>query len=251
VKGHRPLRAALACCAALGFVPACSAGPLDAVRDLAAIHTEDTWRPRSPAQLSAPPEWYLDGPSSLTLPREGLYEVSDHHGLEVAILNRVGAVDPEDPPVAFEACSWLMLELLHDDHPLARVKAAVLLSDLAGAWITAGARLPAQPLDGDLAQALRAVENARDPAEFTAALRALENAPLPDGTATIRLIAGLGRHAYRLGIGAQHSAAPHLAAIGTRALIHALALGAQDPDPAVAQACRARHDLLARHASAR
>ena len=250
MRVHRPLRAALAC-VALGIVAACSAGPLDAVRDLAAIHTEDAWRPRSPAQLSAPPEWYLDGPLSTTLPREGLYEVSDHRGLEAAILDRVGAVDPEDPSVAFEACSWLMLELLHDDHGAARVKAAALLSEVAGAWITGGARLPAEPLDRDLAQALRAVEHARDPAEFTAALRAIENAPLPDGTATIRLIAGLGRHAFRLGIGAQHSAAPHLAAIGTRALIHALALGAQDPDPEVAQACRARHDLLVRHAAAR
>lgn len=231
---------------------ACSISPEDAVRDLAAIHTETDWQPRSPAQMSVPPAWYLEGPMSATVPQAGSYEVTDHRALELAILDEIGPIDPRDPALAFESAAWLLLELLHDDHGAARVRAAVHLSNLAGAWIEdQGARLPAGPLQGDLISALQSVESAQDAKQFLAALEQVQQAPLADGTSLIRLTAGLGRRAGLHGITADHASADLLAAIGTRIVLAAFALGAADPDQEVARACQERQELLSRYASQR
>jgi hypothetical protein len=231
---------------------ACAISPEDAVRDLAAIHTETDWQPRSPAQMSVPPAWYLEGVKSAKVPQAGSYEVSDHRALELAILDEIGPIDVQNPAMAFESAAWLMLELLHDDHGTARVLAAVHLSNLAGAWIAdKGARLPAEPLHGDLAAALHAVEAAQDAKQFLAALELVQQAPLADGTSLIRLTAGLGRRASLHQIGPGHESAALMAAIGTRAVIAALTLGAADADQEVARACRERQELLSRYASQR
>lgn len=223
---------------------------MDAVRDLAAIHSESDWQPRSPAALSAPPAYYLEGPVSGEAPVAGTYEVPDHRALELAILDQIGPIDARNPPVAMESAAWLLLELLHDDHGAARQRAAVHLSTLAGAWIEQqGARLPAGELTGDLAAALQEVEAAQNSQQFLLALQSVQRAPLADGTSTIRLMAGLGRRAGLHGIGPDHASADLLAAIGTRAILHAFSLGAQDADPEVARTCRERHDLLARYAA--
>lgn len=236
--------------APLGALGACSVPPLDAIRDLAAIHSETDWQPRSPAQLSVPPDWYLEGVMSAKLPESGSYEVADHRALELAILDRIGPIDVDKPPMACESASWLLLELLHDDHSAARIKAAAHLSALAGAWIERkGARLPAMEPTGSLPAALQAVEAARDSKEFLAALELVQRAPLADGTSTIRLLAGLGRRASLHGVGPNHQSAELLAAIGTRAILSGLEIAAQDPDPEVARACRERHDLLVRYAA--
>jgi len=231
---------------------ACSIPPMDAVRDLAAIHTGTDWQPRSPAELSVPPDYYLEGPVSGEAPVAGLYVVLDHRALELAILDHIGPIDPRNPPLAFESAAWLLLELLHDNHREARQRAAVHLSTLAGAWIEQqGARLPAEEPAGDLAAALQEVEAAEDAVQFLAALKSVQNAQFADGTSTIRLVAGLGRRASLHHVGPDHASADLLAAIGTRAVLHAFSLAAQDPDPEVARACRERHDLLARYAAPR
>lgn len=248
---HCPRLRRLALLAApLGALGACSIQPMDAMRDLAAIHSETDWQPRSPAALSVPPAYYLDGPISGKAPMAGTYEVPDHRALELAILDQIGPIDARNPPLAFESAAWLMLELLHDDHREARQRAAVHLSTLAGAWIEQdGARLPAGALTGDLAAALLEVEAAQDAKEFLLALQSVQRAPLADGTSTIRLMAGLGRRAGLHGVGPDHESADLLAAIGTRAILHGFSLGAQDPDAEVVRTCRERHDLLARYAA--
>lgn len=225
---------------------------MNAVRDLAAIHSETDWQPRSPARLSVPPDWYLEGIMSAKVPESGIYEIADHRALELAILNRIGSIDVQNPPVACESASWLLLELLYDDHQEARMQAAVHLSSLAGAWIERkGARLPAGDLNGNLAAALQAVEASHDAKEFLVALELVQRAPLADGTSNIRLLAGLGRRASLHGVGPDHESAALLAAIGMRVILESLALGAQDEDPEIARACRERHDLLASYAAPR
>lgn len=225
---------------------------MDAVRDLAAIHTETDWQPRSPARLSVQPAYYLEKTLSAGAPQAGTYEVADHRALELAILDRIGPIDVQDPALACESAAWLLLELLHDEHAEARIRAAAHLSTLAGAWIERkGARLPVGELNGDLPAALHAVEAAQDAQEFLAALQLLNRAPLVSGTDNIRLMAGLGRRAALHGVGPDHDSAALLASIGTRVILSCFAEAAHDPDPAVAQACRERHDLLARYAAPR
>ncbi len=225
---------------------------MNAVRDLAAIHSETDWQPRSPAAMSLPPDRYLHGARSLELPKAGTYEVADHGALELAILDAIGSSDPADPPAALEACAWLLMELRHDTATAARIKSAAILSNLAGAWIEReGARLPAGPLDGDLAAALRAVDAADDAAQFRDAVALMARAPLPEPTQCIRLIVGLGRSAARLHVGAGHASAAALYQLGLRAVLQALEAGAADADAEVAQACRARADLLTRYAAPR
>ncbi|MCA9003254.1 MAG: hypothetical protein KDB61_15125, partial [Planctomycetes bacterium] len=88
----------------LGAV-ACSVPTVDAIRDLSAIHDPEDWTPRSPAQLSVPPEVYLaDQPIRTGGP--GVFRIVDHRELEEAILRSLGATPPEEPALALEASSW-------------------------------------------------------------------------------------------------------------------------------------------------
>ncbi len=232
--------------AVAALAASCATTPQNAIRDLAAIHTEDTWQPRSPAAMTVAPAVYLGNVSTEALEQSGVYEVEDHLALELAILDAIGRSPWDDPPLSLEATSWLLVELLHDPEPEARVRSAAILSQFAAAWITeGGARLPATATDRSLVEAVRAVEDADDQDAFLAALRLLERAPLGDGDATIRLLAGVGRKAGALGVGRRHASAALLWSTALRAVLHGLELCAEDdPDPEVREACRARLDIL-------
>jgi len=227
----------------------CSVAPMNAVRDLAAIHDETSWQPRSPAQLTAAPATYLGQVSTDLARGAGEYAVADHRELELAILDKVGGVPPQDPAAALEAAAWLMIELAHDDHREARVKSAAILSQLAAAWVDREkVRLSASPLTGDLAAATRAVDSAADARGFLDAVRLLDAAPLPTGPDAARLVAGVGRTAHSLGVGQDHESADYLYRLGTRAVLAALESGARDADAEVARACAERAELLRRYA---
>lgn len=234
---------------ALFTAAACSVAPMNAVRDLAAIHDETSWQPRSPAVLTASPASYL-GEMSTDLARGGgEYEVADHRALELAIIEKIGGVPTQDPAASLEAAAWLMIELAHDDHREARIKSAAILSQLAAAWVDReGVRLSAAPPAGDLAAATRAVDAAQDARAFLDAMRLLDAAPLPPGPDAARLVAGVGRTAHALGVGSGHDSAPLLYRLGTRAVLATLEASARDGDAEVARACAERADLLRRYA---
>lgn len=238
----------IACLALLGAA-SCSVAPMNAVRDLAAIHDETSWQPRSPAVMTAAPASYLGAVSTDIARGSGAYEVADHRALELAILEKIGGVPPEDPAASLEAAAWLMIELAHDDHREARIKSAAILSQLAAAWVDReGVRLSATPPAGDLAAATRAVDAAQDAGAFLAAMRLLDAAPLPPGPDAARLVAGVGRTAHAVGVGSGHDSAHLLHRLGTRAVLAALDAGARDGDAEVARACAERAELLRRYA---
>jgi hypothetical protein len=235
--------------AAASLVAACSVAPMNAVRDLAAIHDETSWQPRSPATMTASPAAYLGEVSTDLARGAGSYEIADHRALELAILDKIGGVPHEDPSAALEATAWLMIAIAHDDHREARIKSAAILSQLAAAWIEReGVSWSAAPPTGDLLAATRAVDAAQDARAFLAAVRLLDAAPLPTGPDAARLLAGVGRTAHALGIGSGHESAASLYRLGARAALAALEAGANDADAAVASACAERAALLRRYA---
>lgn len=239
--------------AAASLAASCAVAPMNAVRDLAAIHDEADWTPRSPAELTAAPATYLGEMNAElvtgAVTGAGSYEIADHRALELAILDKIGGVPPQDPAAALEAAAWLMIELAHDDHREARVKSAAILSQLAAAWVDReGARVPAAAPSGDAAAAIRAVDAAQDDAAFEIALGLLDGAPLPPGPDAAQLLAGVGRTAHSLGVGSGHRSAKLLYRLGTRAVLAALESGAADADPEVARACRERAELLRAYA---
>lgn len=222
---------------------------MNAVRDLAAIHDERNWQPRSPADMTVAPAAYMGKADTDLVRGAGTYVVEDHRALELAILDKVGGVEHDDPTAALEATSWLMIELLHDDHPAARIKSAAILSQLAGAWVDRkGVRIPAVPLTGNLEAALRAIDTATDANEFLAAMQLLSAAPLPAGPEAVRVVVGASRTASAFGVGDDHRSALLLYTLGTRAVLSALDAGAQAADPEVAHACAERAALLRRFA---
>lgn len=243
MPGFRALLLAVASLAA-----SCAVAPMNAVRDLAAIHDE-AWQPRSPAVMTVAPAAYLGGVDLDVARGSGSYEVEDHRGLELAILDRLDNVAHDDPAVALEASAWAILELTEDEHGAARIKAAAILSRLCGAWIEReGARLPAAQ-DGDPVAATRALDAAAEPRAFLAAMRLLDAAPLPAGPSAPWLVAGAARKAHALGIGRRHESALLLYRLGLRAALAALDEGAAGADAEVAAACRERAALLRRHAT--
>lgn len=236
-------------CAALLLAASCAVAPMNAVRDLAAIHDEAAWTPRSPAELTASPAAYLGEASTDLVKGGGTYAVADHRELELAILDKISGVAPEDPAAALEAAAWLMIELAHDDHRAARIKSAAILSQLTGAWVDReGVRIPSAAPSGDLVAATRAVDAAQDSRAFLDAMRLLDAAPLPAGPDAARLVAGVGRTAHALGVGPNHESAHYLYRFGTRAVLAALEAGAGDADAEVARACSQRAELLRRYA---
>lgn len=241
---------------------ACSGIPTAyAVHDLQAIHTaaEGRWEPADRAAMLVPPEDYLEGARGgyVTLGNAlQEYPVPDHRAVELAILRQVARVSPERLDTALEAAAWLIVELLADDFPEARVRSVAVLARLAGAWIErAGVRLPAEPPAGDLAAAVRAWEaaveaetagraDARQALER--ALTALDGAAIPDPLVAARLVAGLGRtlDRVRLAVGGREV----LERTALRSILAALAVAAGDPDPRVAEASRRNLELLERYA---
>lgn len=237
---------------------ACAVAPANAVHDLAAIHGEG-WKPRSPAQLSVAPDAYLQPGRAAPGFRLGdlpWYEVEDHRALELAVLQRIAATPPSDLRVALEATSWLVIELLADDHSEARVLSAAILSQFAGFWIeTVGARPPETPPQGDLAaaaaayeEATRAVDRPDYAEQVAAALRQVDAAAIDDPYIAARLLAGIARRLHSGPV--QVTGEKVVQRTAVRAVLLALEHGAEDQDPAVARACQDRRqtilDFLAR-----
>ncbi|MHC4379909.1 MAG: hypothetical protein ACYSU1_02300 [Planctomycetota bacterium] len=229
--------------AILGLGVSCAVPAMDAVRDLAAIHTAEDWRPQSPALLSASPEYYL---GDLTSAADGFdtYVIEDHRQLEMAILQRVASVDVSDPARSIEVSSWMLVALSQDDYPAARSEAARILAQNAGNWILhENARLMPKSEDGNLAEALLTLDRAKTRGQFEVAMTEVSAATLPDRITGIRILTAIGRmvsdFSYSSGAGNE---VPFSAALGI--VLDGLEQGLQDPDPTVVETCRHWLDLL-------
>jgi hypothetical protein len=226
---------------------ACAVPPMDAVRDLAAIHTEDTWRPRTPADMTVPPAVYLGDATARRL-GAGTYEVADHRTLELAIIDQLNAVDAADPAASFEVASWLLLALLRDDYGGARVQAAKVLSNLAGNWISdLGAQLDEEEPELSLTAGLAALQAAADGRQLNAAARALSRTAFPDAASALRTLTALGRLSDSRAFSVSDANEP-LYSLGLKLVLIGLEEGARSEDAEVAEACRARYELLMAYA---
>ncbi len=232
-----------------------SLAPGDAIHDLAAIHDPADWSPRSPAAMRLSPESYLDGSRSnspIRIGEQARYDIADHRGLELAILEAVWTTPALDYGLSLEATGWLVVQLLRDEHDQARSRAASILGSFAGGWIHgAGARLPAAEPAGDLAAAVQGyLAAAAEPGHpdfrqrSSDALAVLDQARIDDPFLAARLVAGLGRH-YRAA-DSPVTGSGALARTGLRTVLLALDRGAADSSPAVAETCRVlRRELIA------
>ncbi len=229
--------------------------PGDAIHDLAAIHEPADWSPRSPAPMRLRPDSYLAGQrvdSPFRVGEAAQYEVADHRALELAILEWVWKTPPLDYGLSLEATGWLTIQLLQDEHPAARNRAAAVLGSFAAGWVRgAGARLPAAAPTGSLAAAAEAFAAASaDPAAADtpqragAAAAAFDGAAMTDPLEAARLVAGLARRCRTIGRPLEDGGG--LARIGLRTVLLALERGERDPDAEVAATCRTlRGELLA------
>jgi hypothetical protein len=227
----------------LALVPACAVPPMNAVRDLAAIHTVDDWQPRSPATLSVSPDFYY-GDLTAATERSGTYPVTDHRKLELAILERIATVDVHDPAESLEVSSWLLVLLTEDDHPAAREEAAQILARNAGNWIVHDdARLLAKDPSIDLVSALRGLDAASDRTTYDLALARIGKAEIPDVLTGIRILTALGRtaidYSFSSGEGDDRVFSTALGIV-----LMGLEVGREDPDPEVSETCRYWYDLL-------
>ena len=237
----------LSALALLCLLPACAVPATDAIRDLAAIHDPVNWSPRSPAAMTVPPGAYLGDPADRAA-GAGTFEIADHRQLELAILDRVSANPRDDEALSLEACAWLLTELLADDHGAARVRAAGILSDFAGYWVTRlEVRLPETPADGDLTAAVRLLDEAEERAEYEAAVLALQGARIDEPWAGVRVLTGLGRTAQHWAYADQLDVG--VFRIALRVVLLGLESCAADPDPLVARACEERARLVRDYAS--
>ena len=241
----------------LGLLPAlvsCQSDPgAIALMDLRRIHDEEDWSPRSPAQLRLRPEEYGQGGIEVRGLQVGelpWYEIEDHEALELAILDRINQIPAQRLDLALEASAWLIIELLHDPSPPARIKSAAILSRFAGWWVEAGGvRLDQRSRNGDLATAvqawMQAIEAIDDPAQVDRVAEALDRidaAAIGDPLIAARLLAGMARRYDDAPLPATGDTI--LMRTGLRAVLMALDQGARDPDPEVAHACRVRADLI-------
>ncbi|MGB0952211.1 MAG: hypothetical protein ACPG31_03215 [Planctomycetota bacterium] len=227
----------------LTLATACAVPPMDAVRDLAAIHTEDDWRPRSPAQMSVAPAYYF-GDLTAVAERAGSYTVDDHRALEKEILERIATVDVGDPAESLEVSAWMMVALLQDDHAPARKRAAEILGRNAGNWIVGEqARLRSTNPEINLVGALRGLENAEDRVSFDLALSQIGSAEIPDAITGIRILTALGRKAidftYSSGDGDDRIFSTALGIV-----LMGLDQGRNDADAEVSETCVYWYDLL-------
>ncbi|KAA3608011.1 MAG: hypothetical protein DWQ01_13100 [Planctomycetota bacterium] len=240
------------------LLASCQAETRVAIADLAAIHNDSDWSPRSPAQMAFPPGFYgVNGESVAGFlagePQE--YEIQDHRALELAILNRLRGVNPGLLEDSLEATAWLIIELLHDDHRDARVMAAVILSEYAAFWVDkTDVRLhPDDYLTGNLAEAVQEFRDASQAIEAPdyvdrvhQSLQKVDRAPIPDPLLGARLVAAMAR---------QYAAAPIQVTGGKimqrtalRSILAALEKGTDSEDPEVASTCRERYRLVLEYA---
>lgn len=229
----------------------CGAPAQRAIEDLAAIHDPSDWSPRSPASLSVSPERYLaERPSRASGP--GLYPIEDHRELEAGILRTIAGAPTDVPGFALESSAWLAIELLHDDFSEARVQAAAILSSFAGAWIErGGVRLdPPQEVDAEAyaraTQAFLDADEAKDRGARLQALDQLARLRAPNPVVMVRTLTGVARRIDRTPL--RKSDEELAFRFGAACVLAFLEAGASDADSDVAEACRARHALLAQYA---
>lgn len=241
------------------FSGACQTSPELAIVDLAAIHNEGDWTPRSPAHLVYSPKEYGVGGQSVPGFRVGEpadYEVEDHKALELAILNRIADIPPGQLDLSLEATAWLIIELLHDDHQEARLQSAAILSDFAAFWVDyGGVRLkPERIYEGNLAESVKQYLDATkaiDEPDYvdlvTAALREVDRSPIQDPLIAARLVAGMARQLRNAPV--QVTGGKVVQRTALRAVLSALQAASDDPDGVVAGACRDRYDLIFQYAT--
>ena len=229
----------------------CGAPAQRAIEDLAAIHDPSDWSPRSPASLSVSPERYLaERPSRAGGP--GLYEIEDHRELEAGILRTIAGAPVVAPGFALETSAWLAIELLHDDFAEARIQAAAILSSFAGVWIERGGVRLTQPQQVDAeayaraAQAFLDADEAKDRGARLQALEQLARLRAPNPVVMVRTLTGVARRMDRTPL--RESDEGLAFRYGAACILAFLEAGAADSDPEVADACRARLELLAQYA---
>ena len=229
----------------------CGAPAQRAIEDLAAIHDPSDWTPRSPASLSVAPERYLaEQPSRASGP--GLYPIEDHRELELGILRTIASAPTEVPGFALETSAWLAIELLHDDFAEARIQAAAILSSFAGAWIERGGVRLTQPQQVDseayarATQAFLDADEAKDRGARLQALEKLARMRAPNPVVMVRTLTGVARRIDRTPL--RKSDEELAFRFGAACILAFLEAGAADQDPEVAEACRARYELLAQYA---
>ncbi|MFK5955804.1 MAG: hypothetical protein QM477_05075 [Planctomycetota bacterium] len=216
---------------------------MDAVHDLAAIHTQTDWQPMSPAEMTTSPANYM-GDVSAAADEPGSYLVANHKSLELAILSRIAQVDVSDPARSLEVSSWLLVELAHDEHSAARVEAAKILSNLAGNWILhENARILASVPDTDLMSAVRALDQASSSTEFQMALEQLHAAAIPDTITGIRILTALGRSANQFAF-TSGQGDEMVFSVALKIILQGLEEGSRDPKPEVAEICEHWYNLL-------
>jgi len=173
---------------------------MDAVGDLAAIHTQTDWRPQSPAYMSVPPDFYF-GNVAARVSGEGIYAVDDHRELEVAIIEQINGVDASDPAYAVEVCAWMLIALSQDDHTEARIGSTHVLLRIAGTWAEMEGVTWAQAQDGaDFQAAVRQLDAASDHRSFIEAVEQLQRTRIPDVISGIRVLTALGRMSHEFGL---------------------------------------------------
>jgi hypothetical protein len=233
----------LVTCIALGLAASCSLPTMDAVRDLAAIHTQTDWQPQTPAHLSVPPAFYYGNPAARAS-GDGIYAVEDHRGLELAIIEQINGVDANDPAYAIEVCAWMLMELTQDEHREARIAATHVLLRLAGTWAqTENVTWSAAQEGASFELAVGALNAATDHASFIAAVEQLQLTQFPDVLSGIRVLTALGRLAHRFGLGSGDGDTVVLsAALGI--VIQSFEVCEGTPDPRVADACQISLNFL-------
>jgi len=244
---HRHLPLSLFPLLAMVLLASCGVPPVDAVRDLAAIHSKDHWRPVSPADMTVSPEVYLGDQTARRL-GAGNYEIADHRTLELAILKQLNTVDPANPGDALETASWLLVELTQDDYGGARIQAAKILSNLAGIWISReGAQLVDEDPSENLPEALRQLQEAPDAAALSKAATRLSHVAFPDSLTALRVLTALGRRADTRSYADNGSNGP-IYSLALKLVMIGLEEGTHSAEEDVARACQERYDLLLSYA---
>ena len=230
-----------------GLALSCSVSPTQAIQDLAAIHDPIDWSPQSPAFLSVAPDVYLSQKPARGA-KEGAkeYTVLNHTALEREILQTISRAVGGDMGQQLEAVAWVSIELLHDDHPAARIHSAAILSTFAVHWIQGnGVKLSPEQTTGDFTQALSMYQEAdagRQTEDLIDALEQLVQAKLPTPLASIRALTALGRRTHANPV--QKPQEQQLRSFALRVVFQILEQGAKDVDAEVRTACSQRLQIL-------
>ncbi|MBT3340954.1 MAG: hypothetical protein HOM34_00885 [Planctomycetes bacterium] len=229
------------------YLVSCGIPVATALHDLSAIHHPSDWSARSPAMMLASPNAYLNDGDHLD--RTESFDVDDHIAVEVAILDLLANTNPSDPGSALETTSWLLIELLFDQAPEARIRSMAILSHFVGQWVThENARLTEDITGVSLEAALRALTASTSQASFRDGLIALRTAPFPDTVYAARSLVGLGRraHAYKL----SDSNRTLVFDVAVKVVMLSLEQVATDPQTEVALEAQKRLDLIRPFATA-